>query len=108
MKIREQVGHNKEWYPFEEWNEEQHQLFYQKLKDASRGERSAAILAQARCMVEKKPVNKDLLKAAESLLGFWLMKVNHSPDTSSARDLLCEVYLKLNEPEKALQFNPDR
>ncbi len=87
------------------WTEEYHQEFYNHLKNLSIEDCSRALIDQSKKLIsEAKGQDPDLLKAAESIMGYWLMQVNHDEDRFQANQVLCRIYEAMGEPEKAKNF----
>ena len=87
------------------WSEQEHREFYNRLKNLNVEERSKALIGQAQELrMASVGSDKDLLKAAESMMTFWTLNVRHAPDCEQAHALLCDIYNDLDEPEKARKF----
>lgn len=87
------------------WTGEDHQEFYQRIKSLGPAECSRALIEQSQKLLAlAKGSDHDLLKAAESMMGYWLMQVGHEEDRFQANQLLARIYTELGEPEKAKGF----
>tara|TARA_R110000850_G_scaffold127163_1_gene246112 strand:+ start:258 stop:530 length:273 start_codon:yes stop_codon:yes gene_type:complete len=82
------------------WTEEDHSDFYSKLRDLSEDDQSKFVLLQA-ARLSKIADHKDLdmLKAAESLVNFWIIKYSNSAEKGQADYLLENIQSGLRELE---------
>ena len=88
-----------------DWTGDDHHEFYQQLRGLSQPERSRALIEQSKMLLSKAAgEDHDVLKAAESLMGFWLLHVRYEEDRFQANQVLRRIYEALGEKEKAQSF----
>lgn len=83
------------------WTEEDHTDFYQQLRSLPEDEQSQFVLLQAAHLSKMAGhQNLDMLKAAESLVNFWIVKYANSAEKGQADYLLQNIkgQLKRLEP----------
>lgn len=82
------------------WSEEDHSDFYTQLRNLPEEDQSKLVLMQA-AMLSKVANHKDLdmLKAAESLVNFWIIKYSNSSEKGQADYLLENIQSGLRELE---------
>ncbi len=82
------------------WTEEDHSDFYRMLRDLPEDDQSKFVLLQA-ARLSKNADHKDLdmLKAAESLVNFWIIKYSNSAEKGQADYLLENIQSGLRELE---------
>ncbi len=82
------------------WNEKDHSDFYQQLRDLPEDEQSQFVLMQAaRLSKVADHSDLDMLKAAESLVNFWIIKYSNSAEKGQADYLLENIQSGLRELE---------
>ncbi|MDZ7848613.1 MAG: hypothetical protein U5L96_18780 [Owenweeksia sp.] len=87
------------------WSDEEHFNFYESLKELNSQERSQSLLNKATQLLETaSDKDQDLLKAAESILTYWLLNNEITEDQDRAHTLLYQVYMRMGESEKARAF----
>lgn len=90
----------------ENWEEEDHRDFYAQLKKLPTEEQAKAVLSQASLLTHKAgDTNHDLLKAAESLVNFWMLRYSDKENRGQADYLLQNIYEKMQEHDKARKFS---
>ncbi len=82
------------------WTEEDHSDFYQQLRNLPEDDQSQFVLLQA-ARLSKVADHKDLdmLKAAESLVNFWIIKYSNKSEKGQADYLLENIQSGLRELE---------
>ena len=88
-----------------DWDENQHQQFYQSLKNMAPPERSQAALNRARQLLQNSR-SADDLKAVESVLIYWKLNLRNPEDQDQANAIFYHLYQRMDDPERAREFKP--
>lgn len=85
------------------WEDEDHSDFYRILRDLPMEEQSRLVLMQASRLTKiADHKDEDLLKAAESLINFWIIRYADSVSEKGKADyLLDHIHQTLKEINKA-------
>ncbi len=82
------------------WTEEDHSDFYKKLRDLPSDNQSRFVLLQAARLSTVADHNDlDMLKAAESLVNFWILKYANKAEKGQADYLLQNIQSRIQEME---------
>lgn len=81
------------------WEDDDHSDFYRRLRDLPQEEQSKLVLMQASQLTKiADHKNTDLLKAAESLVNFWIIHyANSTGEKGKADYLLDHIHQTLKE-----------
>ncbi len=80
------------------WTDEDHFDFYTKLREFPKEDQSRLVLLQAAQLTKIADLeDEDMLKAAESLVNFWILTYSNSSEKGQADYLLENIQRKLQE-----------
>lgn len=88
---------SKKWYMAQEWCENHHQEFYDKLKELTPEEQSKAIITQASTLTLHGEEHHGNYQAAESLMNFWIKNLASDDQKDIALQIVADIRKRMKK-----------